>query len=408
MEADEIKHLLAERSLELCQILLPGGKQQGGRWVYDKIPSDRGHSVVVDLSKGLWRDFSGEGQAGSMIDLIVWKQGFPNDKVGIGQAFKWAREWLGIREDAKDGTGTRKPRRTHLTRRDTAEAAAARADLERKALQPDRSLVGMVEPVAARWAEGLGWLRAHPEKRERIARERGWPVELVEWLDGAGLISAPRLDWGDDAEPQRGVEFHVQCPRYAPAAGVWVTQVGYHQRWFKDGSKAWYFAPNEKRHGCSVPALPFVVGDVRSPWLAVFLEGQWDAITFAHAAGLFADAHEGGISVFGVRGAQGLTPLFQWWGRWLQEIRPQCWLIGDNDAAGQRWLPQSRWRVGDSFSERLARLGLTARVSLLRPDSGAGKDFNDAWKTHRWEARDIYTWMESENIRPPAQQLAHA
>jgi hypothetical protein len=398
VEADEIKHLLAERSLELCQLLLPGGKQSSGRFVAGDVHGTRGDSLVVNLQRGLWQDFA-TGEKGSMIDLIALHHGWPTDKVGIGHAFKWAREWLGIRdEDACGGRG--KGRRARLTRRDTAQAAAVRAEQERKALEPDRVLGDMPEPVAARWAEGLGWLRAHAEKREQLAQERGWPVDVVEFLEAAGLIAYPRLDWGDEA--QRGWALPVQAPRYSPAGGVWLVQTGYHQRWFKDGEKAWYFSPNEKRHGASVPALPYVLGDVRAPWLCVMLEGQWDAITFAHATGLFSDACEGGIAVMGVRGAQGLTPLFQWWGRWLKDIRPQVWLIGDNDAAGRRWLPASRWRAGDSFSERLTRLGLQVRASLLRPEAGAGKDFNDAWKQHRWGTQDIYAWMESEQIRPPA------
>ena len=95
----QISRMLANRAEAVCAWLLPAGKQRGAEWECGNIDGDAGRSLRVHLTggkAGVWSDFAGEG-GGDLIDLIAAVHG-----VGIAQAVKEAKEFLGLHDTAPD------------------------------------------------------------------------------------------------------------------------------------------------------------------------------------------------------------------------------------------------------------------------------------------------------------------
>ena len=219
------------------------------------------------------------------------------------------------------------------------------------------------EGVTASWRDGVSHLCENPDAMANLARWRGWPVEVVRQLGEAGKLGLPRV------RGARAVGWIVEAPSGLP--------VGFHARLKpRPGDRAsWLFLPNRSEHGQGIPALPFVLGKLHEAELVVLTEGQWDAVSFAIAAGWFP-SWPSGRAVVGVRGAQGVSPL-------LRHFRG-CWpsnatavLIPDNDAAGKTWTTARDEKP--SFAERLSEWG--SRVLVTAPPMGV-KDLNDALRDH--------------------------
>lgn len=277
------------------------------------------------------------------------------------------------------------------------------------------------EKVAARWKDGSGWLE---KNAQRIAEGRGWDESVVLELSGMDLISGPQLPWARESSKgaKAGIAFKVECPRGVSgrAGSLELFPVGYHQRFvtFHSGvrSKSWCFVPyvpdNEKityptgfqqflmAHNRSIPPLPFVLGSLDSPRLVVILEGQWDAITFFHACGWLSDSFCAPVAVFGLRGVNGIEAFLSFYADWLRRIKPQVWLLGDNDRAGRQWAERQdaeKIREKPSFIHRLSALGCE-RVVYRVIDKKYGKDFNDFYKSASPSSDFMQRWIKSLRI----------
>ena len=263
--------------------------------------------------------------------------------------------------------------------------------------------------VSEHWSAGAGWIE---KNAERISESRGWPVSVVHELSALDLISGPALPWGDT----HGVAFRVDMPVKAGKTGeLRLEPVGYHQRFitFKgsERSKSWVFVPytpptdrtnlsdfqktltDEKR---TVPPLPFVLGSLDCPKLVVILEGQWDAITFFHACGWFADTAAPSAAVFGLRGVNGIDAFLAFYADWLRVVKPAVWLIGDNDKAGRKWAERQdvdTIHSKPSFIDRIKALGASRVVYRVIAEK-FGKDFNDFYKAAAPDAEFMRRWME--------------
>jgi twinkle protein len=93
--AKDISEMLAARVLEVCQKLLPGGKQHGPEWECGDISGREGKSCKVRLSggkAGIWSDFAA-GEAGDLLDLWAQVRG-----IALKDAIREAKEWLGVAE----------------------------------------------------------------------------------------------------------------------------------------------------------------------------------------------------------------------------------------------------------------------------------------------------------------------
>jgi hypothetical protein len=248
----------------------------------------------------------------------------------------------------------------------------------------------MPSEVGAAWSDGCRYLSEQPKVQEKIAHWRGWTPEVVRQLADDSMMGTPKF------RGERLVAFRVDFPVMADIGpfGRWFStiQVGWHVRLKANaGEKAqWRFVPNEKEHGRSTPALPFIMGDFQSAQLLVVTEGQFDSITVAHAAGWLSHdaAWPDGICVLGLRGVCGVNPfLSHYTAVWPRDVK--CWCLPDNDAAGKAWF-ESAENGEPSFAEQLS-----ARCSEVRVETITGaKDFNQAWQRDLVKQGDILRQLQ--------------
>jgi len=88
-----IKRRLAERALDVAQMLLPAGRKETNEWRAGSVSGDKGHSLGVHLTgakAGIWSDFS-TGEGGDLLDLWCARKG-----LSLPQALDEARAYLGI------------------------------------------------------------------------------------------------------------------------------------------------------------------------------------------------------------------------------------------------------------------------------------------------------------------------
>lgn len=87
---------LSHHILDLCERLLPAGRRSGNRWIVGDIQGTKGDSCGVELEgpkQGFWFDHAAN-EGGDPLLLIAKNQG-----ITIGQAAKWAREYLNIPDE---------------------------------------------------------------------------------------------------------------------------------------------------------------------------------------------------------------------------------------------------------------------------------------------------------------------
>jgi len=99
MNAAEVKTRLADRALEICEMLLPLGKRVGAEWCVGSLGGEVGNSLKIHLTgskAGVWQDFAGDAK-GDIIDLWMAVRGlqFP-------ETLKQAKEFLGVADDARE------------------------------------------------------------------------------------------------------------------------------------------------------------------------------------------------------------------------------------------------------------------------------------------------------------------
>ncbi len=239
--------------------------------------------------------------------------------------------------------------------------------------------------IADQWREGVDYILTHPLMADHLARFRGWPKAFAEYLIGCAAVSMPLY------KNERGIAFQVVMP-IGERGSMTTLPVGYHLRIkTPPGKKApWIFKPNTGEDGQSISCLPFILGDFESARLLIIVEGQWDLLAFALAAGWLGDGCEWplGVGMIGVRGAEGH-------GKFLEYYRPywpenvNCLVLADADAAGTKWTTGK-----NCFADQLA--ALCARVVVA--DCAPHKDFNDLYRVQQPQPTDIYEYLLSRGL----------
>lgn len=246
-----------------------------------------------------------------------------------------------------------------------------------------RSVIGkpvpMPKQVAELWDEGLAYAAGNLMWQQEIATWRGWPIELVTQLVADGMMAAP-LHFG-----RRRPAFRVDQPE-RKGSTFQTTQIGWHVRLEpRPGEKAsWNFRPSEKQDGLKTTPLPFIIGEFIAAKLLVITEGQWDAITFAFAAGWLSHdtAWPDSVCVIGIRGVQGVNPFLDYYES-LWPTNPKCLLLPDNDAGGASWYEEQPGGIS-FFKHLVRRCGQVFVQTVTR-----AKDFNEAWKQGFVKRQDI-------------------
>jgi hypothetical protein len=431
-------------------------KRQGSAWV-GRCPFHEEKSGSFNVREGKGYKCFGCGASGDALKFVMEKEGCEfveavekmASKFGVMLRYETPPAPAGAQGGAApapsgfqlpEGVDPKQAARAMRRQANYERARADEARLEEelaRAWQPKvarRRVPGWSVLVQERWYAGTGTDRELME----LASARGWPEGWVAWLMDEGLISWPALPWRDD---EREVAFRVDA--MVDAAGVWsLDPVGYHQRFLVDGRKNWAFVPYlpaaDKRRTvfqrglgaeqeplaademAGLPPLPFVLGrPAPGVRLCVVTEGQWDAVTFAGAAGWLAgdQAWPEEVLVLGARGANGVDTLLAWWGAWLESVRPNVLVLADNDTAGRKWdvpAPMDARLPGSpllpTFAEKLLKrpgelagepdwVQRARRVTVQRVKAAHGKDFNDYWKARKPDVAAVLNWLTALGLR---------
>lgn len=176
-------------------------------------------------------------------------------------------------------------------------------------------------------------------------------------------------------------------------------QIGWHFRFDvrADGARpGWVFMPNRREHGRGIPAVPYLAGgDFRTARLLVLCEGQWDALTFALAAGWLPHdtAWPEGVCVIGIRGAQGVRPFLEAYAPSWPDPPPNVLLLPDADSAGRTWF-EAHGTLEEPLADRLAVRART--VAVVQCENA--KDFNEAFKAGAFARADIGELLASHGF----------
>lgn len=115
MTPREIAEQLGREAEHICAMLLPGGKRVGHEWEVGSVDGEEGKSLRIRLDggkAGMWKDFAVDGHAGDLLDLYA-----KVSRVGIADAIKWAKDYLGIHDDrVQNKTTYRKPEKPKCTK----------------------------------------------------------------------------------------------------------------------------------------------------------------------------------------------------------------------------------------------------------------------------------------------------
>lgn len=98
LTVSEISNRLAEKTLPVCLMLLPGGKQVRAEYVCGSITGGEGDSLKVHLNgghEGNWKDWANPEHHGDLLDL--WRL---TRNLSPGEAIQQAKEYLGIKDGA--------------------------------------------------------------------------------------------------------------------------------------------------------------------------------------------------------------------------------------------------------------------------------------------------------------------
>lgn len=156
-EYDALSRALLQRAELVCRHLLPDGKKENGEWRVGSIQGERGKSMGVNLSTGVWKDFDGGPGGNDLISLWAERKGLSNSA-----AYDEAGEWLGFDTQRKK---TDTPWAGAPTK--TAPPTAAAAE---PANEPD----------------SLWWHRAKPTKKWEYKRDDGSVWAIVCRFDPPG------------------------------------------------------------------------------------------------------------------------------------------------------------------------------------------------------------------------------
>jgi putative DNA primase/helicase len=96
MTLHELSTDLSLHILDLCERFLSNGRKSGNRWIVGDILNNKGDSCGVELDgpkQGFWFDHAAK-EGGDALELVAKAQG-----ISIGDAAKWAREYLNVPEE---------------------------------------------------------------------------------------------------------------------------------------------------------------------------------------------------------------------------------------------------------------------------------------------------------------------
>lgn len=199
-DLDLIKGQLQDRIREVCQRLLPDGKEEGGQWVsFNPVEGDylpgRLPALKIRMRGGVvgaWKDWRC-GEAGDVVKLVAYLE-----RTDTAGALVWARDFLGIR---------------NMTRADRENmrrvAARQRDDRERQDEARRRKKLAAAGRLFSEKTAPIGAMSPAEIRARAYFAARKVPLDLVENLNPETFRFAAATEWWKGAkwENQGGRKF---------------------------------------------------------------------------------------------------------------------------------------------------------------------------------------------------------
>lgn len=136
IDIDELKELANADVLNICNKILPNGRENCGYWEVGSVAGEPGKTLKVNLrgaSRGLWTDFAvSKGtpeHSGNIIQLVAVVQ-FGGR---VGEALTWLRRWLGLDHLNADDMAKQKAAAARSAAKSATDAIAKAESNRRKA-----------------------------------------------------------------------------------------------------------------------------------------------------------------------------------------------------------------------------------------------------------------------------------
>lgn len=189
---------LAARIRTLAPELLPNGARAGQEWRVGSLAGEKGQSLAVHIGRerpGVWCDFA-TGEAGDAFDLVA-EVLYGGDKK---QAYRWARNWLGLDQGPIPQERRRKPpppdakgppEESHLQKRAFSIWLGARPEIAGTPVEAYLKGRGLDVARLGRFPRAL---RFAPELYN-VESDRRWPAMLAAIGGRSGKTVAIHRTW---------------------------------------------------------------------------------------------------------------------------------------------------------------------------------------------------------------------
>ena len=351
-----IKEKLLQNIPAVCRYLLPDGYDDGTNWRVGSIRGELGDSLAICLigeRRGLWLDHAASDR-GDILKLWMLVRGIP-----FPDALDEAEVWL----------------ERHAPYLPTPLSPEEASDAETHSYIP----CPFPSEVACTWNQGVRFLSNNPAIQCALDQWRRWPLGTTAALCAMNQIACI------DCNGRPHWAFRVEYPHQ-----MGTVTVGYHARPVEQvtGDRTpWFYHPNQRQNSYGIPSVPFVLESdrVEGAELIVVTEGQWDAVTWASAAG-WLEKWPGLVTVFGLRGANSWKTFLNHWGRYLPKTN--FLLVPDHDEAGLQWR--------DEFAADLRPRARSVQFLIPPP----GLDFSEWQSQEQLGATFINGLLRSLGILP--------
>ena len=242
-------------------------------------------------------------------------------------------------------------------------------------LTPDSLGLKIVDSLCTELgAEGADFLSDNayfnedPDLQKGLADYRHFPIEAVRYFAEQKKIGVTREgEW---------------C---LPMEGFFKTAASMEHRVFGRQIKShygWRYSPANT----PLPIVPFYLGNYVTAENIIIVEGAWDAMALAIAAGWhLPGCFPLNTSVLGIRGAGAFRDLFGFIGK-IWEGERRIVVIAQNDDAGFKWISEPTLFGG--------LIGKASGIWLTYIKPSAGKDINDALKQDDFKGWSLDTFLE--------------
>lgn len=263
---DDLHQRLANRSEEVCRMLLPGGKRVGHTWQCGGVDGSPGKSMGVELDGekvGVWHDRA-TNESGRLLKLFQLCRGLT-----FNEAVQHASDFLGVAMPAPEDRRV-DPSNFHFE----MPAPARDPDAPPPYVAPAPRI-----PTVIDWTRCVNELT--PEKAAELCEWRGYSVEHVTWMKEQELVGCFE---GQFAFPVHNAKGEVVAIHYKADEG-------------------WRYWPK------GAHTAPLIIGSPTHAVHTLAFESQWDAFSVLDKLGAHEPDNAGIYAAYITRSATSNTDI---------------------------------------------------------------------------------------------------